>query len=121
MRSKIKLSVTALGQALFAYALLGQSGIAAEKTDGLTGEQIIERTHEASKRTGQGDEVFKFTARRRSTNLMPRAMSSRKTAKLIAPTPMIVIKNCARSTAARRRNANGIVSTKNIRSVSGDT
>ena len=60
MRSKIKLSVTALGQALFAYALLGQSGIAAEKTDGLTGEQIIERTREASKRTGLGDEVFKF-------------------------------------------------------------
>ncbi|HBT21107.1 MAG TPA: hypothetical protein DEA68_00620, partial [Verrucomicrobiales bacterium] len=60
MRSKIKLSVTALGQALFVYALLGQSGIAAEKTDGLTGEQIIERTREASKRTGQGDEVFKF-------------------------------------------------------------
>ena len=60
MQSIIKLSVTALGQALFAYALLGQSGIASEKTDGLTGEQIIERTREASKRTGQGDEVFKF-------------------------------------------------------------
>ena len=60
MRSKIKLSVTALGQALFAVALRGQSVIAAEKTDGLTGEQIIERTREASKRTGQGDEVFKF-------------------------------------------------------------
>ena len=55
MRSKIKLSVTALGQALFVCALLGQSGIAAEKTDGLTVEQIIERTREASKRTGQGD------------------------------------------------------------------
>jgi len=60
MRLKFKQPVTALGQALFVCALLGQAEVDAEKTDELTVEQIIERTREASKRSGQGDEVFKF-------------------------------------------------------------
>lgn len=54
----------ALGQALFVFALLGQAVRAEEKPvelpDGLTVEQIIERTRDASKQTGKSDEVFKF-------------------------------------------------------------
>jgi len=64
MRSKFKQSVSTLGQTLFALALLGQADslFAKDATlpDGLTVEQIIERTREASRRVGQGDEVFKF-------------------------------------------------------------
>ncbi|OUV35614.1 MAG: hypothetical protein CBC62_09705 [Opitutia bacterium TMED102] len=54
----------ALGQALFVFALLGQAARAEEKpvelSDGLTVEQIIERTRDASKQTGKSNEVFKF-------------------------------------------------------------
>ena len=54
----------ALGQALFVFALLGQAARAQEKPvalpDGLTVEQIIERTRDASKQTGKSNEVFKF-------------------------------------------------------------
>ena len=54
----------ALGQALFVFALLGQAARAEEKpvelSDGLTAEQIIERTRDASKQTGKSNEVFKF-------------------------------------------------------------
>ncbi len=54
----------ALGQALFVFALLGQAARAEEKPvalpDGLTVEQIIERTRDASKQTGKSNEVFKF-------------------------------------------------------------
>ncbi len=54
----------ALGQALFVFALLGQAARAEEKpvelSDGLTVEQIIERTRDVSKQTGKSNEVFKF-------------------------------------------------------------
>ena len=54
----------ALGQTLFVFALLGQAARAEEKpvelSDGLTVEQIIERTRDASKQTGKSNEVFKF-------------------------------------------------------------
>lgn len=54
----------ALGQALFVFALLGQAARAEEKpvelSNGLTVEQIIERTRDASKQTGKSNEVFKF-------------------------------------------------------------
>jgi outer membrane lipoprotein-sorting protein len=64
MRPVSARSIYVLAQALSAFSLLGQASYAAEKTvpqsDGLTVEQIIERTREASKETGQGDVVFKF-------------------------------------------------------------
>ena len=57
-------SIYALAQALLAFSLFSQASYAAGKTvllsDGLTVEQIIERSRKASRQVGQGDVVFKF-------------------------------------------------------------